>query len=245
MAMNKKFILHGKYTVLNLPVLLLLAGYGISEIKYRKQIIIYLVALNILYLAFIPFSAPHKGRSRAYPLIREVLNEFKLTSQDRIIINHGSRYVKDYFPKYTSIILPIDLEYLYFYRDREMLGNIFDPAFIEGVNKQNAREKLKNFISSKEPPEKFENYFKKEFIDKMPEGARLAVYINRMTGRFKEEELEQITASEKLYSEKSLARMLISKTSNDIIRICRKNLTLIELQKSQGKEIYLFKKNMD
>ncbi len=245
MAMNERFILHGKYIVLNLPMIIILTGYGFSEIKVKKQILCYLTVLSVLYFIFIPFSAPHMARSKSYKKIQEIFHEYNLTSRDKIILNHGSRYIKDYFPEYTSIVFPIDLEYVYFYRQKEILNKIFDEEFIESVNKKNAREKLKNFISAEEPSERFENYLKKELIDKMQENQRLGIYINRKTARFKPEELQQIIENNKEYYDKSLARMLISKTSNDILKICKKYLKLVNSKDKTCIEIYLFQKRTD
>jgi len=243
MSVNQKFILHGKYTVLNLPLLVILAGYGISQVKYSKFIITYLLILNLFYLNFVSFSAPNMQRSTAYNKLAKTFDEYNLTSYDKIIISHGSRYVKDYFPKHSSIVFPLDLEYVYFYRQNFILEKIFDKAFITGVNKENARERFRDFIKNPEPSEKFENYLKNELIDKMSDNSKLAVYINRMTGKYESAELQEITLDTKEYYDLSLARMLISKTSNDIVFICRKYLVLVDFKKEEGKEIYLFRKS--
>ncbi len=242
MAVNERFILHGKYTVLNLPLIIIIAGYGFSEIKVKKPLLSYITVLSILYYLFIPFSAPHLKRSTAYKKIQKTFHGYNLTKQDKIILTHGSRYVKSYFPEFTSMVFPIDLEYVYFYRQNELLYQIFDKDFIDSVNKKNSRIKFKNFLSTEEPSKKFENYLKNELINQMQPGERLAIYVNRMTGKYKTDELKQLVKNEREYKEKSLARMLISKSSNDIIKTCKKYLKTIDVQKTPGKEIYLFRK---
>ena len=244
-AMNGRFILHSKYTVLNLPIIIILSGYGLSEIKYRKPILIYLTILFILYLLIVPFSTPHISRTQVYSEVRSILNSYNLTEKDIVVINHGTRYVKDYFSGQTSIVFPLDLEYTYFYRDLNSLEKIFAKSFIKSVSKQNAREKFKSFLIMEKPPKKFRNYIENDLIAKLPDGAKLAIYINRMTAKYDRQELKKITSSPENYQVKSLARMLISKSSNDILTISKENLTLVDSQKHPHWEVYLFRKNSD
>jgi uncharacterized membrane protein len=245
-AYSEKFILHSRYIVFNLPILIVLAGIGLSRIENKKiyySMVLSLIFINLIYLVFIPFSAPKMKRTQYYNKVQSVLEKYKFKQEDIIVFNYGTRFIKNYYPKYTGLVFPLDIEYAYFYKDKASLGHIFEEKFLNSLNKNNARENLRSYIGQPESPESFKKYLKAGIIDKMSKNARLAVFINTNVARYSEKELNSFIQSDKKYKETSLARMLVSKTSNDIIETCNLYLKPVEkIDKSEGWKVYIFKK---
>lgn len=162
-----------RYTLIFLPIILLMSTNGILLIKNEKlKISIIFIILFIFSYNVFNFKQADSYLQR-YDGVKvpcQILNSLKSTGDYIINLREGA----DYFPKYTQNINVIDFNsFNLTHRDKSKQTElrVFDKSFVSTANKDNSGEKLVPFLISKTPTDTFTNFID-TVINKMPNGKR-------------------------------------------------------------------------
>ncbi|HSA05954.1 MAG TPA: glycosyltransferase family 39 protein [Candidatus Gastranaerophilales bacterium] len=97
-----KVVCVSRYLIEITPVFILLTAYGLSfqDNIFKKSVLIFLISVNLLFLIYLPISAPKKTRPLGFKPATDMLNKYNFTDKDSFVLI-GSRKIlfdKDFTP---------------------------------------------------------------------------------------------------------------------------------------------------
>lgn len=231
-SMMGKMLLLSRYTIVMMPAILATAGYGLSKIKFHKSavlMIIFLLATNLFFL-------PNKNfyRAEGFRPLGPALNRLNLNNKDIIIMPYGWNLLYKYYPVNKKARMAKFNIFEFTHSNNRILYN---ESLSKRLNKNNAKEILKDYVLSPSPIRPLENYLKNEIFKSVPKGGHVIVILAPLI-------LEDINIvhNEKTYSEIELYNMIKSKISKDLMNICFDNLKFKKTIQPNDWLIFVFEK---
>lgn len=233
LALTGNFILLTKYTLICLPIVLLISADGLLSIKQKSfkntliSIIFILFVYNIVNYAKMPaFSVRPSG----YKTVTNELNKLILTQKDYVIYPDGTMFLKKYLKNTNYIEFDISAV-SYLDKSKKEAYKIFDKDFILTTTKHNAPEKFLPFFENPNLSKPLEKFINSE-IKLIPVTGRLIFVENYSEKALKPYELSsfvKMTHSDnevkKVYND-SIYILFQNKINNDLKIIFENNTSL-------------------
>jgi len=214
-SMLGKMLLLSRYTILMVPAIIATAGYGLAKTKFQKSALLMLIIVLATNLSFLP----HKNSYRDEGLrpLGPALNRLNLNNKDIIIMPYGWNLLYKYYPVNEKARIAKFNIFEFAHSNNKIL---YDDSLAKRLNKNNAKEILKDYVLSPLPIKPLENYFKNEIFKSVPKGGHVVVILAPVL-------LEDfnIAHNEQTYREIELYQLLKSKITKDVMNICFENLT--------------------
>lgn len=160
-----------KYSMEIYPALLLLAAFGLNQMrnKTKNLLIITLCFLNILYIFISPIAAPRIRRSEGHKIVANLIKNANLQKNDYILLNY---YPKERFEKYFDFsqynVISINKGTY-----PEYIGVSTKEEFLN-VNKNYLYQKInKDIVNKLKPGQKVAMVFLKDVAMYSPENIHL------------------------------------------------------------------------
>lgn len=222
LALTGKLLFITKYSMEIYPILILIACFGLSnfEQKWRGLLIFSFCALSLFYLLTNPQSAPRIRRSEGHKIVAEVLKNSDLKKGDMVLINY---YPKDRFEKYFNFS---DYKIISFNK-----GNFKDYLGVE------SNQDFKN-IDNKY----FENKFRKEILNNLKSGQKLAVVVLNDVSIYSPVQMKLIEGDDKELNKTPLLFLAFSQLKNEILAICLKQLNIQRMEQKGSWSVVTFAK---
>jgi len=245
-AMFDKAGIMARHTTPALPALLIISVYGLTKINNKiisGILISSLLLINSYYIIFSSNSAPKELR-HGYKYVTRVLDKLNLNKEDVIIIPYGARFFDEYYKNNRARVFQFDVEKIYCLG--QDLEKVFDANLIKKIsaNKANKKELLRSYISSPDISKPFEDYVKKEVINKLKKNNRVVIVMMGGIDSYNEKDIKLITSSDSIYNRKHLFfYMLTSKNIIDLFTIMIKyDVKFTKYKEEMGIKYYLFEK---
>ncbi len=237
LQLKGNLIIITKYTLIVLPIILLICANGITLIKNKK---ISYTLISIIFLVYI-FNLINYKNMNAF---MHRYNGFKYPAQKIMQLNPNNDYFMalnraQLYRKYLKNLIYIDFDVpgiVYLYKDKTASFNFFNKDFILATNKHNSNNRMIPYLLSPFPTIELQNYINSN-IQKIPKGKRLIYlegpyfgkdtdfepYINDFVRRY----LTGIIKPQTYQAD--LLLFLISKISIDTKKILKNNSSLIKV----------------
>jgi len=244
-ALLGKFALITRYAILAFPIIIAVAGYGLSCFKNRfvsYGLILFILVVNV-YTMFTEFGAARIVRPEGLNIPAYILNKYSFNEKDVIFMPYGGKFINKYYPLEKGKILPFDLGILTSHKQK-LEENVFDRKIVYSINRNNAYDLLKPYFSSGETLKPFENYLKNQAVNKIPKKRYFVVVVNDIISIYDDFSLVNIASGEDYnYKKQPLIYLLSSKISADAVKTGIKYLTQVNSQKLYGWSVYVFRKD--
>jgi len=240
LAKNGMFPIRSRYTILAMPIFILLTAEFLSSIKSRlllNSLIALFITVNIGFILMNPMSAPKLSRDDPYKLVSDVLEKFPLGKKDILAMVYNGKLIYKYYDK-TSL-LPIDVDAITI--KNPVMKEIFRNEELEKLNKNNLYEGFAPYIKSSEAPELFRKYFKKTIYDRLEEGRYLAIVLS-LQYFYYDYQLKQILSSEEKYREFDLFPLFYSRLNHYLLNEGQTHLKPVLDITSGPWEVVIFQK---
>lgn len=226
-AMQNKFSLTYSHVIILVPFFVIVASCGIFHFK-NKFLASTLLICYIFLTLFYDFANQNSVRFYGFNEVAMKMTELKATPQDTLIIIPYGGYIATKYD-YKAKIVPLCLND-YSFNSGDTFKYIFDSAFIKSLNANNAYDKLKGFVSSKKPTERFQNFIKNEVVATTPKNK----YIY----------LVKIHYGLLPFGKNNMMDGLTNKITNDILNILLKDERIkpIEIKYSKSWIFIIFKR---
>jgi hypothetical protein len=247
MTVLGKIPLVSRYTIILLPVMIVLVAIGLSDhnkekfSRLTKNIVLTYFIINLCFISVFARSAPRFPRPETLRTPYEVMSKYNFTAKDLVVMPYGGIASGKYNDKNIKI-LDFDILEAYNKRNEKYLLKIFDKSFLKTLNQNNSNELLKNYLFSEQPPKIFESYFKNQVFAHLEKDSRVGFAISRGINPFTENDLKFLSYDNKVYNQQSLLMMLSSKMTVDMLKIANKYLKPVGYNKNGVWEIYIFEK---
>ncbi len=242
-----QFFIMTKYTVVILPIILLICTDGLLLInnKTLKKACITIICVvyiynTINYKNMISFSTRQGGTKFPTNIINAYI---KGSSNYYILYPDRSELFKKYIQNYEEI--PLDAPaVLHLDKTKKEALKCFDKEFVYSTNGKNALEKFSDYLINPNPTPELKNYINTN-IYKIPKGYKL-IYVNAKFDNIPFEEIQKIIKScqndKALYS-KTLFHFVSQKIFWDTKHILNTNPKLkkiktIEQQPNKGRDTF-------
>lgn len=217
------FILVSRYTLIALPIILLICTDGLLTIKFN---FLKITCISFIFIIFIYNSVnyknmpSHRVRAGGYAFPAKILKTFHLGQNDYIIFPSRSELLKKYINNVSFIDFDISGVF-HIDKSKEEALKLFDKQFVLTTNKHNSLEKFTPYLLDPNPTEELEHFLNLS-IQKIPQGNRLvmveSIYSNRIKpelmkgfiNQYKKEKISPEGYKEMLFC------FLYDKTSGDI-----------------------------
>lgn len=222
-----------RYTLMILPLLLLLASAGICAIKNTKlqnTLLIFYVIISILGI-FTINGAVNIKRPDGYREVAEALIANSVNPQADFVlpIRVGllDKYYKIEGEKFS----------LYILNGEEAQKTYLTAEEINGIknDKQNLHKYYRRYLLTNTPDKNFENYIKKEFL----KSNDVVIITDRTISMFTGEQIRMIIHSGN-YEKFPIQFLRLSKLNNDLLYTASKNLKLKQHLNVKNWEIFVF-----
>ncbi|HBH17608.1 MAG TPA: hypothetical protein DDX14_01430, partial [Cyanobacteria bacterium UBA9579] len=235
-----KLAITPRYAILAFPAFLTAAVYGLVSFKSRVLsglLISLLIFTNLYYLAFSPHSIQRYPSSQGYGTVARILNKYDLNSGDILLMPMEGRFLGKYYSLKDINLLDFTVG------DICLDSNILLGAKLTDIlTKENAHDKLRNYILSPKIPYSFENYIKTNVVDKLERGRYFIIVMPAGLKPFDENLLTNIAVNDKIYKNISLYYLLTSKAAINLNKIVQKYFSTEAIIKKDEWEIYILKK---
>lgn len=234
LAFNGKLNLLTRYSLLLLPLLLILVGYGIYLCKSKALSVFiasFLVFNNLFYLLYFPTSPLYRERVEGYAHLKTVLTSLDLSDNDLVVMPFGNQCLYKYYPVDNNVKVS----------DFSILGlsdlsnpNFFD--FAQSVSTDNKYKYLKDYIVADKLSKSFESYLDSTIINQVKSND-LIVFIyapNLKVGMLTDEQILHVVSTDDINNtklKKFSFLLLKSKTLNDMEKYIKsKTIPLINIK---------------
>ena len=244
-TMLGKFVLLSKYTIIFLPIVILLAAYGLASLKNKFVsyfLVFILIGINVFYIFSSPFSAPKKQRVEALKSVAYILENYDLSSEDLVFMPYGGALIDKYFDK--SPVMEFQFSETFAIKNKKGRHS-FEKLFKseEKITGDKIYDRLKYFINNNKHIDYFEDYFLAEGINKLKKDGyfvivsskNIAVYGNKIT------KIDSVI--DKILKKQPVFFLYCSKITQDAIELSSSNLKLIKKEERGVWEVYIFKKS--
>lgn len=165
-----------KYTIIILPIILMICSNGITLIKNKK---ISYALISIIFIVYI-FNVINYKKMQSF---QDRYGGFKYPAQKIMELKPNGDYLMaleraQLFDKYISGYHYINFDVpgvVYLYKDKTESFNFFNKEFILATNKHNAYERLIPYLMNPMPTTELQNYINSQ-VEKIPKGKRL-IYV--------------------------------------------------------------------
>jgi uncharacterized membrane protein len=229
-----------RYILFILPFLLPIAAFGLAKFwtKKRAKILLCLFLFINIFVLISPISATKIKRPDSYKDLAKVLISSKISPESNFILPIRTSLLDKYYKikgEKISLYSLNSINAQKTYLSKTELKNIQD--------KKNLYTNYKKFLLTKIPTEKFKNYVKKEFTNKLKTGKKLVLLKDSSICLYTNFQITQIVNNQNLYLTQPIQFLRLSKLNNDLITILSKQLTLQQIIKAGNWEIYIFSRN--
>lgn len=249
-AINNKVVLESRYTVVVLPIFILVAAYGLSSLKgkhLKTSLIIFLYLTNLFYITFSYTSAPRLQRAYGYKTIATFLHDSNFSKGDIVLSpmatagyrfsssNSNKIFLEKYLnqdPQLKQIeIIPLNNSYI-------ITQNI-DP---NGKYKKSIftnYQILKKYIYSPEISEFNLKYFETEIHSKLGKGHYICLALETVDDYIY---IKMNSINE--HSPADAAQLFIlshGRINEDLLRLCSKYFKLIKTDHINSWDIFVYK----
>lgn len=235
-----------RYTLPSVLTFVILASYGLYElksIKLKRVLIINYVIISLFILIFTNYSAARIDRLEGLKYATDMLYNYNISPDDLVLMPYAGRYIKKYDKDSKFRIADkFDILDTYFFPDQKKLEYVFDTETIKKLNNQNAYELLYPYITSTEAAAPQENYFNSDVLTKIKPGNRLFLVISRGVGLTPPEDLPKFKQDKNRYYKTSLLTSLTTKHYNDFLKMAFENLTYVDKSSNALWDVYVFVK---
>lgn len=221
------FCLISRYTIMGLPLIILVAAYGIRNFKKAGVLILsFLFFINLSYILLISTSAPKINRTGGYKIPADIINKYNPENKSIIILPIRT----DLFDKYLKCNCK-ELSFL----------KIIAEDFLNEKDQNNSYDKIKNYL--KNPyPKNLENYIFQNIIKTIPKGEYLFLVSDQNFNIYTEDILHKIVNNSQAYYSQPLLFMKLTKITNDTEKICKKYMRHIDSIYTESWKVSVFKK---
>lgn len=250
-AVHNKIVLESRYTSIILPIFILIAAYGLSNIKtkYLKFFLIaFLFCHNVCFMLFWHSSKATTDRLLGYKSIIYALHWYNFNSKDMVVapmstiaynsINDPSS--KIFIEKYTREdpqlkdiqIVPFNYPYI--------ITHNVDPHNKIKKSIYMNNDVLKPYIYSDKITDFNRQYFKKEIDSKLKKGQRLCLAFQNQYGN----EQWKTQHPRSYYHPDYVGLFLISccKGQTDILKLCNKHYKSLGMSRTNYWDLYFYEK---
>lgn len=224
-----RFTILSRYTLFVLPFLIVLAANGLNNFKNKliaRLLFVTLILTNIFYLIVSPISAPKLSRLSGQKIPANILQEYKISKHDIVIYplrdNLSDKYYQNDFSKFKML-------------------QIFSELYPQ-YNPQADRYSHCKPVFESDDLSIFENFFNREFYNKMDKTSRLVILIQKDFMPYDPRLFDYILSNDVLYRKQPLLFMKMSKIANDAIIISNTKLNLEKVYNIENWVIVIYKK---
>lgn len=174
LALTGSFVLVTKYTLIVLPIVLLISVDGLLSIKsrgFRNTLITLIFLIYIFNLADYKNMPAFSVKANGYKRLTNELNTLNLNQNDYIIFPSGEKLIKKYLNNVDYIEFDIPAVF-YLDKSKKETLKVFDKDFISAVDKHNASEKFISVFKNPYPTRTFSKFINDE-IKRIPVKGRL------------------------------------------------------------------------
>ena len=218
-----------RYTLPVLPIVLLVCAAGISDLK-KKFFIILFVLVNILGIISLN-GAPRIARPDGYRMLAKTLEQNEISVKYDFVLPIRTELLDKYFyitGKRSS---------LYVLNSPEAQKTYLMPDEIDGLNSDSNKNKYyRRFLSESTISKDFEKYITDNFIG----NNNLVVLKDKSICMFTNDQLKLIVSSPN-FEKYPLQFLRLSKLTNDMITVLEKHAQLVNNFSNGNWEIYVFK----
>lgn len=258
LALTGHLYMYTKYTLICLPIILLICTDGIMSIKsdiLRKGIIFIIFSTYIFNVIDYKNMPAFFVRANGYKTLTNRLNKENLTKNDSVLYTGGAIMINKYL-KNTNIVDFDFLSALLVDKSKEYAYKIFDKDFVLTTNKSNVYGKLVPIIEDENPGKSLERFINSQ-VELIPMNGRLILAEDNSPNSLNAKQLStliKLTKEDKGFEKeykKSAFLLLHNKINNDLIIILNKNKSLKLINKDSlqgpGKKgrrwvVYIYKK---
>ena len=147
------------------------------------------------------------------------------------------RFLGKYYSLAKISLLDFTSADIYFHSNK-----ILGTKLTDTLTRENAHDKLRNYIFSPKVPDSFENYIKSNVVDKLERGRYFILVMPMGINAFDENLLKRIALDDKMYKNISMHYLLTSKAAINLNKIVQKYFSTEAIIKKDEWEIYILKK---
>ncbi len=244
LTLTGQLVIMTRYTLVILPFLILVMSYGFATIKskYIYRLIIFLfIGINLFFVFFSPISAARlqrpDGQKYLALLLGGIDSEVQFNDEDIFILPRLEYYADKHY-KIEGKRISLQNTFMW----HENLDLLIGRELEGKITDKNAHELLKNYFVSEKPPGGFEKFVEKNYTDSLKDKRYFVIIKNKNLSIFKPIHFKILSRREDLYKKQSLNFMLYSKITEDLVRVAKKQLKLMEIKENKSWQVYVFKK---
>ena len=240
-----KFCLLARYTTPIIPLVTLCASYGFINFNNKQLsvvIVAFLIVMNLLYLIISPDSAFRIPRVEGLGTVSQYLNSLNLSNKDIIIMPYGGKYIGKYYPAGRAEILPLDI--VSFKDNPDKQFDFFDRNLLKVLNKDNSYDLLRSYFADPQPSAIMDSYLRINLVDKLDNSNYAVLVLTPALREFDDRALRDIASKNGIYKATPIFGMLISKITNDIIKINSHYLKFVSAKNIGIWTIVVFRKQV-
>ncbi len=249
LMLNQKMPAISRYAIFVSPVLILIWAKGLTSFKNKIVYSFFILStfgISLFYLFFIPLAPMNLTRSDFYKKAALIIKNNKFTTNDIILdIGIGNNFLKEYYKHFFNInskMPEFDILQSLSGKKYDNLNYLGDEEFVEKLDRQKVKYQLIPYFKQIEPTEKFEDYIKEKFLNQLSAGDKIALITNQNIRSYNENLFTNTKISNDSIKIAYFSKLFVSKFNTDFIKVCKKNLVLVNLVKNNGQEVYIFKK---
>lgn len=246
---NNKVAVEIRYTVIILPIFILVAAYGLTSLKWKYLKIILILSLffiNLFYLISSPSSELRVPRTFGYKSIATFLHNSKFGKGDMVLArmatagyrlssnNTNKIFLEKYIDENTQLekinIIPLNTSYIITQNvnpNNDYQGSVFTDYKI-----------LKNYIYSPEISEFNRKYFETEIHSKLKKGHYICLaleYVDLYNS------LKNNLNRDSTPGNPQLFLLSYGRINEDLLSLCNKYFKLIETKKINSWTMFVYK----
>lgn len=235
---STNFKILSRYTSIAFPNILILLGYGLSQVAFckssRRFLLSIYFAINLSYLILMPQASFRMTRNGFRPLA-EMLETIDIKQDDFVVVWNRreilDRYIK---PRVNTLGLLGDVAY----RTRIMLYN--EPT-LKKMPIKNRKMFLRDFFANPNLSINT-NYMMKIICDHLNEGQKFIITTSKSFDAYSQDSFISLVKNDKKYSETSLNDLLTIKALINIKRQCQSRLHFVKRLQENQYVVWVFEK---
>lgn len=175
-CLNGSLVLLTRYTLIILPIILLISCNGLFSIKNKrlKNICIFIILSIFIYNSINYKIAPsHSFRPSEYKYLANIVEELQLGENDYLLYPNRTELLKKYIKNINFIDFDIRGA-LYLDKSKKEASKIFNHQFILTTNKHNSSVKLMPYLIDDKPTKELEGFLNNS-VEKLQKGQKIVI----------------------------------------------------------------------
>ncbi len=213
-----------RYTIIIIPLLLLIGAYGLTSIKKRflsNGLISIFVFINIFYIFLNKNSILKQYRELGFNIpVIELKQNFKLNENDIVIMSENGELFKHYYKSQYGKVLDFSTNNMLTSEDF-LSNNLLQEIFANNYNF------LKPYFIKNKPFYSLKIYMKNNVINHLEKDRYFIIIRNKTVVNKTNEDLSKIFKDKELYEKEHLIKLVENKILNDIEKTALENYSLI------------------